>query len=257
MTRHVSLGVLALAIVLSASAACWAVCGDGVVDPGEQCDDNNVIDGDCCSSSCQYEADGQTCPDEGSLCTTDSCDGAGACVHEAVPQPVCFGPFVPDKGRIVLSTKRMSWRMIQGDDSPNGAYGNPQTTTSYAFCVYDGSASPQPLFAADVPAAAQCNDGRPCWKTVITLGPQVELFVDPQGRFDDITKIRLADSNTPDFMPTNDIIVRARSTTSALPPPPFTPPVTVQLRNSLGFCWGATFSTPQVNDTRKFRASPD
>jgi cysteine-rich repeat protein len=27
-------------------------CGDGVVDPGETCDDGNVADGDCCSADC-------------------------------------------------------------------------------------------------------------------------------------------------------------------------------------------------------------
>jgi cysteine-rich repeat protein len=31
------------------------VCGDGVVDPGEQCDDGNTNDGDGCDASCQYE----------------------------------------------------------------------------------------------------------------------------------------------------------------------------------------------------------
>src|SRR5437764_20391 len=30
-------------------------CGDGVLDPGEQCDDGNVQDGDCCSSTCRFE----------------------------------------------------------------------------------------------------------------------------------------------------------------------------------------------------------
>src|SRR5438067_761055 len=29
-------------------------CGDGVLDPGEQCDDGNVQDGDCCSSTCRF-----------------------------------------------------------------------------------------------------------------------------------------------------------------------------------------------------------
>src|SRR5215470_2081607 len=32
-------------------------CGDGVVDTGEQCDDGNTRDGDCCSSACQIEPD--------------------------------------------------------------------------------------------------------------------------------------------------------------------------------------------------------
>lgn len=30
-------------------------CGNGVINPGEQCDDNNTTSGDCCSSTCQTE----------------------------------------------------------------------------------------------------------------------------------------------------------------------------------------------------------
>ncbi|MDD2807846.1 MAG: DUF4215 domain-containing protein [Patescibacteria group bacterium] len=30
-------------------------CGNGVIDPGEQCDDNNTASGDCCSATCQTE----------------------------------------------------------------------------------------------------------------------------------------------------------------------------------------------------------
>ena len=30
-------------------------CGNGVIEAGEQCDDGNVVSGDCCSSSCQTE----------------------------------------------------------------------------------------------------------------------------------------------------------------------------------------------------------
>lgn len=32
-----------------------AICGDGIVEPGEECDDGNTIDGDGCSSECRYE----------------------------------------------------------------------------------------------------------------------------------------------------------------------------------------------------------
>ena len=56
-------------------------CGNGILDPGEQCDDGNVFDGDCCSSSCRPENPGGWCPDDGNICTDDVCDGAGNCVH--------------------------------------------------------------------------------------------------------------------------------------------------------------------------------
>ncbi len=39
-------------------------CGDGVVDPGEQCDDGNLMDGDGCNGLCELE--GRTCTDFGS-----------------------------------------------------------------------------------------------------------------------------------------------------------------------------------------------
>jgi cysteine-rich repeat protein len=43
-------------------------CGNGMVDPGEQCDDGNVIDGDGCSSTCQIEGCGNGVLDPGEVC---------------------------------------------------------------------------------------------------------------------------------------------------------------------------------------------
>jgi len=60
-------------------------CGNGILDPGEECDDGNVFDGDCCSSACLFEASGSACPDDDSPCTTDVCDGRGHCQHPANP----------------------------------------------------------------------------------------------------------------------------------------------------------------------------
>jgi len=33
-------------------------CGDGILDPGEQCEDGNFLDGDCCSGTCHFESSG-------------------------------------------------------------------------------------------------------------------------------------------------------------------------------------------------------
>ncbi len=56
-----------------------AGCGDGGVSPGEQCDDGNVANGDCCSSSCRFEAAATPCDDHSACTKNDTCDGAGAC----------------------------------------------------------------------------------------------------------------------------------------------------------------------------------
>lgn len=58
---------------------CTPTCGDGCVDPGEECDDGNVDDGDCCSSTCQFEPASDPCAADGNVCTDDVCDGAGHC----------------------------------------------------------------------------------------------------------------------------------------------------------------------------------
>ena len=48
-------------------------CGDGKVDPGEECDDGNRTAGDCCSPTCQLEPDGNPCGDD------DPCNGDERC----------------------------------------------------------------------------------------------------------------------------------------------------------------------------------
>lgn len=60
------------------------ICGDSILDAGEQCDDGNTADGDCCSSGCAFEAAEAPCQDDGNACTTDACDGAGTCVHDPI-----------------------------------------------------------------------------------------------------------------------------------------------------------------------------
>src|SRR5512139_1309764 len=57
-----------------------SVCGDGLLGAGEECDDGNLADGDCCTSQCTVPP---SC-DDGSVCTVnDHCD-AGVCVGDAV-----------------------------------------------------------------------------------------------------------------------------------------------------------------------------
>lgn len=60
-------------------------CGNGVVEPGEDCDDGGTVDGDCCSSSCLFDPPGAAC-DDGDACTTvHGCDGSGTCLGTAPP----------------------------------------------------------------------------------------------------------------------------------------------------------------------------
>src|SRR5690606_17617931 len=71
-------------------------CGDGVQQAHEACDDGNVDAGDCCTPSCDFAPTGAACDVDGDLCTTDVCDGAGACTAgPAEPRDDCDASLVP------------------------------------------------------------------------------------------------------------------------------------------------------------------
>ncbi len=58
--RFMGVFVLVLSCVFIVPAFAQAICGDPVLDPGEECDDGNMSSGDGCSDSCLVEP-GYTC----------------------------------------------------------------------------------------------------------------------------------------------------------------------------------------------------
>jgi len=54
------------------------LCGDGILDPQETCDDGNKVDGDCCSAACAADENGTTC-DDADACTHGDACLAGVC----------------------------------------------------------------------------------------------------------------------------------------------------------------------------------
>jgi cysteine-rich repeat protein len=53
-----------------------SVCGDGIVDPAETCDDGNTKNGDGCSSTCTLET---TCQVDAASCSKDADCCSGSC----------------------------------------------------------------------------------------------------------------------------------------------------------------------------------
>lgn len=77
------------------------VCGDGVAQNPEDCDDGNEIDGDGCSSSCMSEiicgdgeAEGTEECDDGNTADGDGC--SSSCTFEDAIDPVCGNGIVED-----------------------------------------------------------------------------------------------------------------------------------------------------------------
>src|SRR6185295_8185543 len=58
------------------------LCGNGTIDPGEDCDEGNALGGDCCSASCRSEGDGTACND-GNFCTDGDVCVSGVCTPGA------------------------------------------------------------------------------------------------------------------------------------------------------------------------------
>lgn len=58
-----------------------ALCGNGVVDEGEECDPGDPLrPGDCCTVACRYEPENAPC-ENGDLCSVDdTCDASGGCL---------------------------------------------------------------------------------------------------------------------------------------------------------------------------------
>ena len=124
------------------------ICGNGMIDPGEQCDDGNIAAGDCCSPSCQFESAGAACED-GNPCTANStCDGAGACQVGGFTTAAC------DDGNACTTGDRCDGTQAAcvGGPAPDCDDGNVCTTDACdptSGCVHTNNTAP-------------CDDGNAC-----------------------------------------------------------------------------------------------
>lgn len=200
--------------------------------------------------------DGTPC-DDGNLCTiNDVCTNA-TCAGVAEPEPSCLAPAVPRKALFQLTERpvdtqdRLEWQWRQGAVTPRADFGNPLVAggTSYALCVYDGT--PNLIMTAAMPAGGLCSGThpRPCWKATSRGFQYSDRDLTPSG----ISSVVLRQGLIPGKA---SILVKGRGPLLAIPSVPITPlPVTVQLKNTAGYCWQATHGAPtNLNDSRGFKA---
>lgn len=224
-------------------------CGNRVRCGAEQCDDGNATNGDCCSAACAFEANGDPC-DDGSLCSNgDACDGAGSCLGVAEPAIVCKAA-PAGKSTLQLadsaddSRDALKWKWSRGDATLLAELGMPTAGTGYALCLYDASANPQPRLAASAPASSAR------W----TQTSKGYRYKDRNGTADAVRALTLKEGEAGKASAS----VQAKGTGLAMPMLPLTPPLTVQLRNQEQACWGASFNSEiSINDPAKLKAKSD
>jgi cysteine-rich repeat protein len=254
-------------------------CGDGILDTGEDCDDGNITNGDCCSSTCTAEPDGGSCDDgescttsdecasgvctgtpvtngtpcdDGSVCTTDACS-SGVCVGTATPvSSGCKLPTLPLTGKLVIKDKAINkkdlvlWKWTKGGATTLPDLGDPTTSDDYELCVY--GPAPTLIFNGHVPAGGTCT-GLPCWKSTATGF----IYKDPEQTPDGMFKLTLKSG----IAGTSKAVAKGKGGNLDMPVLGSLPlPITVQLRRT-GQCWESTFSTALLNDAATFKAQSD
>lgn len=142
------------------------VCGNGIVQPGEQCDG-----GPCCTSSCTARADGTTCSDanvctRADACLSGACVGSDPVVCTASDQCHLAGTCNPTTGVCSNPAKANGAACNDGDAcsvsdacSAGVCRGSAMPCNDGNGCTDDGCADGA---CVHTPNTASCDDGNAC-----------------------------------------------------------------------------------------------
>lgn len=153
--------------------------------------------------------------------------------------------------------KKLSWSWTKGEATTATELGDPTMSTNYAVCVYDGNGTP--ILEAAVPAGSTCS-GKPCWKQSGKGTPKGFTYKDKLAAMYGIAQISIKVGDGGKAKATVKGKGSALSLLDLLPPTQDPAGLRVQLVNSDGKCWGATYSAPPRSDpasTSKFKDSND
>jgi hypothetical protein len=178
---------------------------------------------------------------------------------DCTPAPAsgCHAPAAPAKSALTFKDSdplrdQLKWRITPGGLTELDELGNPITgPDDLVFCLYDASASPQPLLEAVVPARGTCDNDEPCWE--LTASGRNLKYSDAIGMPSGVQKFSMRER----AVDRGTIKLKAKGRGLALPGLPLTTPVRAQLQSRTGACWDAVYSLPRKNDDTKFNAKSD
>jgi cysteine-rich repeat protein len=211
-------------------------CGNGLVEPGEECDDGNLAANDGCDGACRTE-----------VCYV--CEGSPSVCG---PPALCSAPgtssVLIDDSPTNDADNKFVWHWDDGSlDSP---IDNPAVVTDYTLCVYDGA---QIVMHAAIQHGGTCGS-RPCWKVLGTKGFH---YKNSNGNADGFTVATLKQVGM-----TQHITVIGKGANVPLPGPVSatryfsqSPRVTVAMfKSATKECWQSDFLTSAKNTSTKFKA---
>jgi hypothetical protein len=244
-------------------------CGNGVLDPGEACDDGDRGSLDCCGRACAYDPAGAVCAADTDpcnlercdgagtcghvnaplgtpcaadvdLCTLDRCDGADVCEHVMEPHPDCLAPLVTQSSRLQLrgdpAGQKLKWIWKHGPTTVLSQFAIYITGANTALCVYDGSGL---VVRADAPVDASCGAGASCWKATDGALKYKDKMATPNG----VTGMLIKSGKVNKTSAT----VLGKGGNLALPALPIASfPLRAQLVSENGICLESTFSATGV-----------
>src|SRR5262249_12397365 len=124
-------------------------CGNAIVDPGESCDDGNILDGDGCSHDCQAEACGNAKLDSGEQCDDGNQTAGDGCSPMCTTE-VC-GNGIVDFGEVCDDHGTSDGKC--GDGSPC----NHDSDCTTGKCTPDG-------------CSKDCKSNETCGNGIVDLG---------------------------------------------------------------------------------------
>jgi cysteine-rich repeat protein len=131
------------------------VCGDGDIDPGEECDDGNAVSGDGCSATCTEE---DRPGPRNVFC--DDCDDCGRGIFNVCDAEECreLGPCVFSEG--FFDATCLPDPLICNEDSPPSSSSSVSSAFSQSSFSFAFSA---PLTCGDgvLNPGEECDDGNP------------------------------------------------------------------------------------------------
>jgi hypothetical protein len=153
------------------------------------------------------------------------------------------------RGGSTPSKHLLKWKIVRGGHAMEPDLGDPIGATTIGICLYDASASPQPLIARKVLPGGACGS-KPCWKAV----PGGYRYKNKVGSADGVTDVKLRVSGTGELA----LLIKGKGAALDVPSLDFLPPVRLQLLASDAggvTCWESTFANALKSEPTLFKAN--